>query len=317
MCDKPAGVGLIFATGSDVSPCRADVVRCDAKAGRAERSDLVTDVRSPTGDVGPGSASMDDRRFDWLAKGVAEGRSRRSLLKTLLGVGAGVAVGVPVLGETDAARRGFSGPTAPTAVPTQVPPTPTPVPPTPTPQPPLGCASGSTACGSECCDDVTSMCCDSACCVGYCYGEELCCPTPREYCAENNTCCAAGEKCCINGYCYSTASGAVLPGLRMPEWREVLRGPNVPFEGRTPAAAISIARADTFAPRTTPAARRPVRLALRRLTAAAGSVPARTAMLSTEWHLRQSVRGGIALLRGAGLRLVLGGCGCEQRLLRR
>jgi hypothetical protein len=150
---------------------------------------------------------VDDRKFDWLAKGLAEGRSRRSLIKTLFGIGAGMAAGAGALGATDAARRGFSGPTVPKPTATVPPVPPTPVPPTPTPEPAVGCASGSTACGSDCCVDGTSMCCDGACCVGYCYGEELCCPTPRDYCAENNTCCPAGEKCCLNGYCYSTANG--------------------------------------------------------------------------------------------------------------
>jgi hypothetical protein len=60
------------------------------------------------------------------------------------------------------------------------------------------------------------MCCDGACCQGWCYGEELCCPTPREYCAENNTCCPAGEKCCINGYCYDLSKGACCQNFECP-----------------------------------------------------------------------------------------------------
>lgn len=158
---------------------------------------------------------MDDRRFDWLAKGIAEGRNRRSLLKGVLGLGAGIAAGAPVLQRADAARR-----SAPT--------------PTPTPKP-VGCPSGSSACGSTCCPDATSMCCDNACCHGYCYGEELCCPTPREYCAENNTCCAAGEKCCINGYCYDLSKGACCQDFECPNNGKCCNG--TCFEG--PSACCS------------------------------------------------------------------------------
>jgi hypothetical protein len=159
---------------------------------------------------------MDDRRFDALVKRLARSTDRRSALKVLGALGGAAVAGTVGLGRSDAARRGFSGPTAPSPTVTVPTVSPTPVPPTPTPGPPVGCASGSSACGSECCDDSTSMCCDGACCVGYCYGEELCCPSPREYCAENNTCCAADEKCCINGYCYSTAKGQCCQDFECP-----------------------------------------------------------------------------------------------------
>ncbi len=61
---------------------------------------------------------MDDRRFDSLTRSIAVGRNRRDVLKRLLGVGV-AAVAVAALPEhaTEAARRGFSGPTFPTFTP--------------------------------------------------------------------------------------------------------------------------------------------------------------------------------------------------------
>ena len=71
---------------------------------------------------------MDDRRFDALTRQLGRGGSRRTLLKTLIGLGGVAATGV-VLHDTDAARRGYSGPPTlaplptrtaqPTTVPTQ------------------------------------------------------------------------------------------------------------------------------------------------------------------------------------------------------
>lgn len=146
---------------------------------------------------------MDDRRFDWLTRGIAEGRSRRALLKGLLGLGTGIVLAKPAVDDAEAARRGYSGPPIP------------PKSPTPAPEPP-GCSSGSTQCGSACCPDATSECCNGVCCEGYCYNGNQCCPSPREYCAENNTCCGADEKCCINGYCYNPSQGACCQNFECP-----------------------------------------------------------------------------------------------------
>lgn len=153
---------------------------------------------------------MDDRRFDSLVKALAEGSSRRSLLKGLLGLG-GVAVAGSSLRESnvEAARR----------------PTPTPKPPTcPGKQTPQGgqcvCiappAPGTQKCGPDCCNPtgvgpLHSECCDNACCYGHCFGEELCCPTDN-YCPGANRaqdlCCPDGERCCGAG-----ASGNVCVDL--------------------------------------------------------------------------------------------------------
>lgn len=130
---------------------------------------------------------MDDRRFDWLTKGVAQGQSRRSLLKAFLGLGAGAALGAHVAGDADAARRGYPGPTLPQKTPTALP-----------------CPPGSMQCGSTCC-------------AGWCFNGTSCCPSPREYCAENNTCCPAGEKCCVNGYCYNPSQGTCCQDSDCPD----------------------------------------------------------------------------------------------------
>lgn len=60
---------------------------------------------------------MDDRRFDSLVQSLAGIRNRRGILKGLLGVSAGFGAARVAAGETDAARRGFSGPTFPTPTP--------------------------------------------------------------------------------------------------------------------------------------------------------------------------------------------------------
>src|SRR5262245_18680249 len=58
---------------------------------------------------------MDDDRFDSLARSLAAGRSRRAMLKGMLGLGGAVVVTAAALPDhADAARRGFSGPVLPT-----------------------------------------------------------------------------------------------------------------------------------------------------------------------------------------------------------
>jgi hypothetical protein len=136
---------------------------------------------------------MDDRRFDAMVRSLATGGNRRQVLKGLLGFGGAVAAGSLVL-DADAARR-----------------------PTPTPKPvkcPQGqhwngsictCDSGET-CGSDCCLGE-STCCDNACCYGYCYGEELCCPAEQEFCEATGECCPPGTECCGESGCQETCCG--------------------------------------------------------------------------------------------------------------
>ena len=79
---------------------------------------------------------MDDRRFDLLVKSIGRSTSRRTLLRGMLGIAA-TAAGVTALrqDQTDAARRGFSGPTFPTPLP--------------------ACGANLTRCGTVCVDTVS------------------------------------------------------------------------------------------------------------------------------------------------------------------
>lgn len=134
---------------------------------------------------------MDDRRFDALARSLASGANRRQMLKGLLGLGGGAIAGA-TLHAADAARR-----------------------PTPTPKPvtcpgqqhwdgsACVCPGGTTICGAECCPNGQAQCCDHACCYGECYGAELCCPSPSEYCAVTGECCPVGMICCPESGCIS------------------------------------------------------------------------------------------------------------------
>jgi hypothetical protein len=161
---------------------------------------------------------VENRRFDSLARSLASGASRRSVLKGLLGLGgAAVAGGVLRDEAADAARR-----------------------PTPTPKP-VTCPGRQTwngsqcvcpgdapyKCGSDCCtgeaDDPSSPthseCCDNACCFGTCYGEELCCPTnwrsgeqppTHQVCTSANgvECCPYDDRCCeVDGCCDTVCWG--------------------------------------------------------------------------------------------------------------
>lgn len=125
---------------------------------------------------------MDNGRFDSLVKSLASGTSRRSVLKGLLGLGGVVSIGARSGPGAEAARR-----------------------PAPTPRPitcpgsqywdgeTCACTSGEV-CGSDCCPSG-SECCDGACCVGHCYGEELCCPNDN-WCDAAGACCPDGATCC-------------------------------------------------------------------------------------------------------------------------
>ncbi len=168
---------------------------------------------------------MDDRRFDSLVKALAEGKSRRSVLKGLLGLGGAVATGGTLVGRpAEAARR----------------PTPTPTPiKCPGNQTPVGgvctCPAGTAQCnpngGPACCPTGIapgapgySECCDNACCQGTCYGEELCCATnsragglpPTNWICDTTTgpeCCAASDQCCLVDGCCATVCTGGASGL--------------------------------------------------------------------------------------------------------
>ena len=136
---------------------------------------------------------MDDRRFDALAKQLAASTNRRGFVRRLLGLGSAAAVGTRLAGEkAEAAPR-----PSPTPAPLRCPGVQIPV------NGKCVCpADKGVQCGSACCPPGAATCCDGACCSGECYGEELCCPTGRHYCAATNECCRDGQKCCPGFGCY-------------------------------------------------------------------------------------------------------------------
>jgi hypothetical protein len=60
---------------------------------------------------------MDDRTFESLIRSLAAVRTRRSAFKGLVGIGASIVTARVLVGDADAARRGFSGPKLPTPTP--------------------------------------------------------------------------------------------------------------------------------------------------------------------------------------------------------
>jgi hypothetical protein len=139
---------------------------------------------------------MDDRHFDSLVMALARHRNRRSLIKGLLGIGGAATIRLAGVRQTDAARRGTAPASAPHC---------------PGVQTWNGtdcvCADGSAKCGPDCCADGVAVCCDNACCYGTCYGEELCCPSPQEWCAVSGECCADGLRCCAEIGCVDPSAG--------------------------------------------------------------------------------------------------------------
>lgn len=91
---------------------------------------------------------MDDRRFDMLARSLASGMNRRTMLKGVLGLGTGAVVGSAAMaGDAEAARRGYSGPRFPT------------LPPGPCTPRCDGTTCGSDGCGGTCsCPEQSCAC---------------------------------------------------------------------------------------------------------------------------------------------------------------
>lgn len=157
---------------------------------------------------------MDGHRFDALVRSFASGASRRGVLKGLLGLGAGAVAGGPLL-EGEAARR----------------PTPTPRPVTCSPPKVASggqcvCAGGSTPCGPDCCPNGQAECCDNACCYGECFGEELCCPTGRTFCAASGECCPDGWRCCPDFGCIPPGGCCEIGECETRACHQTACGPN-------------------------------------------------------------------------------------------
>ncbi|CAN5890624.1 hypothetical protein BH24CHL4_BH24CHL4_04460 [soil metagenome] len=69
------------------------------------------------------------------------------------------------------------------------------------------CSPATEVCGEDCCGP-DQTCCDGECCDGFCYGEELCCPTGRIFCEATGVCCEAGQQCCgAAGCCWGDCVG--------------------------------------------------------------------------------------------------------------
>lgn len=168
---------------------------------------------------------MDDRDFDSLAKSLATARTRRQLLKGLLGIGGIAAIGSVAhnQNQTDAARRPNN--------------TPTPVAKCPGKQTWDGAkcicpGAARNMCGPDCCigkstdsyprASTHSECCDNACCFGTCSGEAFCCPTNNRSVSGQTlpplaSVCANGECCllpkvCSNGVCVGSTPTNPAPG---------------------------------------------------------------------------------------------------------
>ncbi len=148
---------------------------------------------------------MNDNRFDRIAKTLGQAASRRTVLKALLGVGSLGAAGT-VLHSTDAARRGYSGPTFPE--PTEPASESDPL----VPEPCSGitcndgccdrvcdmhgncCPPASIVCDGECCPKQQTECCLGVCCQGTCYDGVLCCPLGMGPCPSGGCCDILGPR---------------------------------------------------------------------------------------------------------------------------
>jgi len=144
---------------------------------------------------------VDNHRFDLLAKSLGTSGNRRHMLKRLLGFGGAAALAaVAPTGSTEAARR----PTKPDPKPVVCPGIQIPIEGT------CRCPDELSECGPDCCNPGGrgadySECCDGACCHGTCYGEEMCCPYPNEWCGETWECCPEGTHCCGDAGCIDTS----------------------------------------------------------------------------------------------------------------
>lgn len=145
--------------------------------------------------AGGKAGCMDGSRFDTLVRSRAEGASRRTLLKGVLGIGAAAIASRQ--SPADAARR-----------------------PAPTPKPitcpgaqqwdgaSCVCSSGTT-CGPDCCE-TEAQCCDSACCPSgqVCSGEETCCAPSCDFgvCGSDGCggLCGCDDGLCVDGICFNT-----------------------------------------------------------------------------------------------------------------
>jgi hypothetical protein len=140
---------------------------------------------------------MDDRRFDALVRSLAAGRSRRQVLRGMLGLGgAAVASAAALPDHAHAARRGFSGPAFPT---------------------PCVPNCDGTTCGSDGCGGTCTCGRDLLCIVGTGLCGQLCpcgsdchCDPFNNVCASNQVgpSCGGSTHCPTGTYCEDIGNGS-------------------------------------------------------------------------------------------------------------
>lgn len=179
---------------------------------------------------------MEHRAFDTLVKQLAQGSSRRSLLKGVLGLGGAAAAGTLLDAQADAARRGYSGPfPKPTVIPG---------PPTCNDQNCYGCrecVNGiCTPNPQELCYDHTDQCLTSVC------NPDGGCSYPFD-CRVNDGCCGYGHLCNqSSGQCECDASlccGVDCPGCQECENGACVRKPENCYD-HTDQCLASVCNAD-------------------------------------------------------------------------
>ncbi|MBX3069541.1 MAG: hypothetical protein KF883_03435 [Thermomicrobiales bacterium] len=183
---------------------------------------------------------MDDRHFDHLTRLVGRGASRRTILKTLLGIGGGASLAGLSPHQIDA-REARTRPTVPPPPPPATTTSTTAAPPLcpgqdQCPNSTLCCPTGTCArsgnqaiccpsadrvCGRECCTDPT-QCCDRECCgTGHTCLTQVFAAGPN---VQEESCCPTGQTCdnqCCQGTCYdpnasifpSVPEGSLAPGF--------------------------------------------------------------------------------------------------------
>lgn len=158
---------------------------------------------------------MEDRTFDAITKELARGRSRRALLKGLLGIG-GAAITTTVFDATaGAARRGYSGPKPPGES--------EPGPPTCNP---LTCYGCHECVNGVCTDNPVENCYHHGCMTAYCNPDGGC--GYRFDCHAEDGCCGASETCNASGQCVcepGTCCGIECPGCQECESGACVRKP--------------------------------------------------------------------------------------------
>ena len=143
---------------------------------------------------------MDDRRFDALVRSLAVGRSRRQVLRGMLGLGGAAVVTAAALPDDAlAARRGYGGPPRPGAcVPTCD-----------------GTTCGADGCGGTCSCGHGLLCIEGAGLCGLlCTGNDQClgdchCDQENSVCASNQLgrSCSFINDCPAGTFCSATGNG--------------------------------------------------------------------------------------------------------------